>query len=66
MESFLETCEEIGAEVSDLVAGVIGSIMVHKKWIKTQLEALPYILAALAFVGAFCFITSMLAIMCEV
>lgn len=35
------------------------------KYIRTQIEALPYIIAALLFCGALWFITSMLALMCE-
>ncbi len=38
---------------------------VNWKYIRTQLEALPYILAACLLCGAFWFITSMLAVMCE-
>lgn len=37
---------------------------INWKWIKTQLEALPYIMAALAFCGALWFCTSMLIIIC--
>lgn len=35
------------------------------EYIKSQLEALPYILAACAVCGALWFISSMLIVMCE-
>ncbi len=35
------------------------------EWIRTQLEALPYILAACAFCGVMWFLTSALIIICE-
>ena len=49
----------------EAAASIAHTVKVNKKWIKTQLEAIPYIMVALLFVGAFWFITSMLAIMCE-
>ena len=38
---------------------------INWEYVKTQIKALPYILAACLVCGAFWFITSMLAIMCE-
>ena len=66
MENFLNFCEELGAEIMDAATGIAKSVKINKKWIKTQIEAIPYILVAVLFCGAFWFITSMLAIMCEV
>lgn len=36
-----------------------------KRYIRTQLEALPYIIAALLFCGGLWFIVSMLIVICE-
>lgn len=36
-----------------------------KKYIRAQIEALPYIIAALLFCGVMWFVTSMLAMMCD-
>lgn len=65
MENFLDFCEELGAEVVDAAASVARTVKINWKYIRTQLGALPYILAACLVCGAFWFITSALAIMCD-
>lgn len=40
-------------------------IKLNKKYIRTQLEALPYIIAALLFCGGLWLIVSMLIVICE-
>lgn len=40
-------------------------IKLNKKYIRTQLEALPYIIAALLFCGILWFVVSMLVLMLE-
>ena len=40
-------------------------IKLNKKYMRTQLEALPYIIAALLFCGALWVIVSMLIVICE-
>ena len=65
MEDIMNFCEDLGEAVVDVIKTAARYLKSKKKWIKTQLEALPYILAACLVCGAFWFITSMLAIMCE-
>lgn len=64
MEDIMDFLEGLGEETTDAVMSAVGYILKHKKWIMTQIAALPYIFAAFLFIGAFWFITSMLAIMC--
>ena len=60
----MDFLEELGEETTDVVVSVAKYIRKNKKWIMTQIAALPYILAAFLFIGLYWFITSMLAIMC--
>ena len=61
----MDFLEELGEETAEAVVSAARYIRKNKKWIMTQIAALPYILAAFLFIGSFWFITSMLAIMCD-